>query len=460
MMKNMTLEGMAGACRGIYRGAEDLKDREVTAITTDSRTVEPGCLFVPIVGARADGHDFIPQVMEKGALCTLSERDLGEQSFPYIQVQSSLQAVKDLAEYYLSQLGIPVVGITGSVGKTSTKEMIAAILARKYQVLKTQGNFNNELGLPLTVFRLRQKDQLAVLEMGISDFGEMSRLAKVARPDTCVITNIGWCHLENLKDRDGIFKAKTEMFAFLKPGGRAVLNGDDDKLCQVEQVQGERPLFFGLEEKNDLWADQIESLGLKGTLCRIHTREGSFSVRIPMPGRHMVYNALAGTGVGLLYGLNLQEIKEGIESLQPVSGRFRIVETGKYTVVDDCYNANPVSMKASLDVLKDGLVRRVAILGDMGELGENEAQLHAQVGAHGAKAGIDAMICVGPLCRHMAQAAREENPDLTVISLENREELLRQLPQLVREGDTILVKASHFMGFERVVKALEQLARG
>ncbi len=456
-MKNMTLEGMAQACRGIYQGPEALKNREVTAITTDSRTVDPGCLFVPIVGARADGHDFIPQVMEKGTLCTLSERDLGDQNFPYIQVQSSLQAVKDLAEYYLEQLQIPVVGITGSVGKTSTKEMIAAVLAQKYRVLKTQGNFNNELGLPLTVFRLRDEDQLAVLEMGISDFGEMSRLAKVARPNTCVITNIGWCHLENLKDRDGIFKAKTEMFDFLKPGGRVVLNGDDDKLCQVEQVQGKKPLFFGLEGTNDLWADEIQSLGLKGTRCQIHTSEGSFYVKIPMPGRHMVYNALAGTAVGLLYGLNLQEIQAGIESLQPVSGRFRILETRKYTVVDDCYNANPVSMKASLDVLKDGMGRRVAILGDMGELGENEAQLHAQVGAHGATVGIDAMICVGPLCRHMAEAAREANPDLPVLSLDSREELLNQLPQLVQEGDTILVKASHFMGFERVVEALEKL---
>ena len=415
----MTLEGMAQACRGTYRGPEALKNREVTAITTDSRTVDPGCLFVPIVGARADGHDFIPQVMEKGALCTLSERDLGDQNFPYIQVQSSLQAVKDLAEYYLEQLQIPVVGITGSVGKTSTKEMIAAVLAQKYRVLKTQGNFNNELGLPLTVFRLRDEDQLAVLEMGISDFGEMSRLAKVARPNTCVITNIGWCHLENLKDRDGIFKAKTEMFDFLKPGGRVVLNGDDDKLCQVEQVQGKKPLFFGLEGTNDLWADEIQSLGLKGTRCQIHTSEGSFYVKIPMPGRHMVYNALAGTAVGLLYGLNLQEIQAG---------------------------------------MKDGMGRRVAILGDMGELGENEAQLHAQVGAHGATVGIDAMICVGPLCRHMAEAAREANPDLPVLSLDSREELLNQLPQLVQEGDTILVKASHFMGFERVVEALEKLA--
>lgn len=457
-MKNMTLKNIAEACGGAYRGPQELAGREITAVTTDSRAVEPGCLFIPIAGTRVDGHDFISQVMEAGALCTLSERDLGEKEFPYIQVKSSLQAVKDLAEYYLRQLDIPVVGITGSVGKTSTKEMIGAVLSQKYRVLKTQGNFNNELGLPLTVFRLREEDQLAVLEMGISDFGEMSRLARVARPDTCVITNIGWCHLENLRDRDGIFKAKTEAFDFMKRDGRAVLNGDDDKLSQVREVQGKKPLFFGLDAGNDIWADQIENLGLKGTRCRIHGEGKSFSALIPIPGRHMVYNALAGTAVGLLYGLSLEEIQAGIESLQPVSGRFHIIETGRYTIVDDCYNANPVSMKASLDVLKDGLGRRVAILGDMGELGENEEQLHAQVGAHGARAGIDAMICVGPLCRHMAEAARREAPDKEVTALDSREELLERLPELVREGDTILVKASHFMGFEQVVKALEELA--
>ena len=219
-MKNLTLEHIAQACKGIYKGSEADKTREVTGIYTDSRKVREGSLFVPIKGARADGHDFIEGVMEKGALATLSEKDLGERPYPYIQVESSLQAVKDIAEYYLKQLQIPVVGITGSVGKTSTKEMIASVLSQKYKVLKTQGNFNNELGLPLTVFDLRDEHEMAVLEMGISDFGEMHRLAKIARPDTCVITNIGLCHLEFLKSRDGILKAKTEIFDFLREDGR------------------------------------------------------------------------------------------------------------------------------------------------------------------------------------------------------------------------------------------------
>ena len=276
---------------------------------------------------------------------------------PYLAFAAQLMAGLDgiINKIHPGELEIPVVGITGSVGKTSTKEMIAAVLGQKYNVLKTQGNFNNELGLPLTVFGLRAEHQIAVLEMGISDFGEMHRLAKIARPDTCVITNIGLCHLEFLKSRDGILKAKTEIFDFLKEDGHVILNGDDDKLVTVTDVKGIKPVFFGVENKNGIWADEIESRGLKGIECRIHVKDESFKVLVPIPGRHMVYNALAGTAVGLTYGLTLDEIKAGIESLQSLSGRFHILENEKknITVIDDCYNANPVSMKASLEVLQD-----------------------------------------------------------------------------------------------------------
>lgn len=456
-MKNLTLAHIAEACHGTYVGTEEKKNQEVSSIFTDSRKAEEGGLFVPIKGARADAHDFIEDVMEKGALVTLSEKELGEKPYPYILVKSSLQAVKDIAEYYLEQLAIPVVGITGSVGKTSTKEMIAAVLSQKYCTLKTQGNFNNELGLPLTVFRLRDEHEMAVLEMGISDFGEMHRLAKIARPDTCVITNIGLCHLEFLKSRDGILKAKTEIFDFLKPEGHVILNGDDDKLVTVDEVKGIKPVFFGIENHSGIWADAIKPEGLKGISCCIHTEKGSFSVLIPIPGHHMVYNALAGTAVGLTYGLSLEEIKAGIESLQPVSGRFHIIETGKYTVVDDCYNANPVSMKASLDVLTDAMGRKVAILGDMGELGENEVEMHREVGVYAASRNLDLLLCVGELSQYMAEAAKHVAPTKTILHFATKEEMLKELPKILQEGDTVLVKASHFMGFEDVVKELERL---
>lgn len=453
-MKNLTLKNIAAACGGTYIGPEELLNQEVSAITTDSRTIEQDSLFVAIKGERVDGHKFIPQVMASGALAVLSEQPLDPVT-PHILVASSLDAVKGIAEFYLKQLQIPVIGITGSVGKTSTKEMIASVLSQKYNTLKTLGNFNNELGLPLTVFRLRVEHQIAVLEMGISDFGEMTRLARIARPNTSVITNIGQCHLENLGDRDGVLKAKTEVFDFLQIDGRAILNGDDDKLRTVTEVQGQPPIFFGLDSGCDYYADEIQSLGLKGTKCRIHTPKDTFEVIIPIPGRHMVYNALAGTAVGVSYGLTSQQIKSGIESLQSLSGRFHIIETPDYTIIDDCYNANPVSMKASLGVLQDGLGRKIAILGDMGELGENEAQLHREVGAYAGTLNIDGCICVGSLCKNMVEGIHSVNPDMYVYHLDTLEELLTQLPQLVHKGDTLLVKASHFMKFEQIVKQLE-----
>lgn len=336
--------------------------------------------------------------------------------------------------------------------------MIAAVLGQKYNVLKTQGNFNNELGLPLTVFGLRAEHQIAVLEMGISDFGEMHRLAKIARPDTCVITNIGLCHLEFLKSRDGILKAKTEIFDFLKEDGHVILNGDDDKLVTVTDVKGIKPVFFGVENKNGIWADEIESRGLKGIECRIHVKDESFKVLVPIPGRHMVYNALAGTAVGLTYGLTLDEIKAGIESLQSLSGRFHILENEKKNimVIDDCYNANPVSMKASLEVLQDALGRKVALLGDMGELGKNEVEMHREVGRFAAEKDIDVIVCTGTLCKEMAEAAKEVSNGKKVLYFENREALEDALDELILPGDSILVKASHFMQFEKIVKKLAE----
>ena len=395
--------------------------------------------------------------MDQGAICSLSEQDLGDVTYPYIQVASCTEALKDLAEHYRRSLDIKVVGISGSVGKTSTKEMIASVLSEKYCVLKTEGNFNNEIGLPLTVFNLRKEHEVAVLEMGISHFGDMEPLAKIARPDVCVITNIGTCHLENLGDRDGVLKAKTEIFQSMQPSGHIVLNGDDDKLATVDGYHGVKPVFFGLDAKRDVYADQIVSRGLKGVSCRIHMGEDAFDVLVPTPGIHMVYNALAAAAVGRIYGLTIEEIQRGIESLETIRGRFKMIETENFLVVDDCYNANPMSMKASLDVLHDGEGRRVAILGDMGELGENEISLHEEVGEHAAKCGIDVCICVGELSSHIAEAARKADPDFEVHYEKDRESLLKNLGGYVHKGDTILVKASHFMKFEEVVDALEKM---
>lgn len=454
-MKNLSLANIAAACGGRYVGLPGVANHEVTAIETDSRKVPQGGLFVAIKGERVDGHKFIDQVIAGGAAAVLSEIDLGEKSFPYILVDSTLQAMKDIAEFYLKGLHIPVVGIAGSVGKTSTKEMTHSVLSQGFNALKTQGNFNNELGLPITIFRLRD-EQMAVLEMGISDFGEMHRLAKVARPNTVIMTNIGCCHLENLIDRDGILKAKTEIFDFLEPDAHIILNGDDDKLATVTHVRGIKPVFFGLDPKNDFWASDLKSLGLKGTECCIHTPIGDFEVTVGMPGRHMVYNALAGTAAGVAYGLSLDQIKAGIESNGSLAGRFNIIDTEQYTIIDDCYNANPVSMKASLEVLQDGANRRVAVLGDMGELGTDERALHAGVGTFVAGLNIDAIYCAGTLCEALAQAAVEAGFKGEVKHYDTRDNLMAALPALLHHGDTILVKASHFMQFPTIVEQLTQ----
>lgn len=457
MMKNMTPCRIAEVCGGIYHGTKETGIREIESITTDSRQAAEGCLFVAVKGERVDGHDFIPSVFEKGAACAVCEREPEHPSGSWIQVKSSLQAIKDMAEFYRKQLDIQVVGITGSVGKTSTKEVIASVLSEKYRVLKTLGNFNNELGLPLTVFRLREEHQIAVLEMGISDFGEMHRLSKIARPDVCVITNIGQCHLEYLKDRDGVLRAKSEIFDFMQPEGRIVLNGDDDKLSAVQEVKGVNPLFFGVESGREIYADEIEPRGLKGIRCRIHAGEESFDVQIPIPGSHMVLNALAATAVGVSMGLTTGQVKRGIEKLQTLGGRFHMIEKGDMLIIDDCYNANPVSMKASLDVLKDADRRTVAVLGDMFELGENEALLHGEVGAYAGEKEINLLICTGELSRYMAEEAIHTGGCETVVHVPNLERLMEVLPRLVQGDDTILVKASHGMHFEKVVELLSEL---
>ncbi len=462
-MRHMSLQEITAACGGTYHGDPALSSREVSSVVIDSRKAEQDSLFIAIKGARVDGHTFIPQVMEKGALCAVSEQDLGEVPYAYIRVDSCEQALKDIAEHYRRSLDIKVVGISGSVGKTSTKEMIASVLSQKYHVLKTEGNFNNEIGLPLTVFRLREEHEVAVLEMGISGFGEMTRLAKIARPDICVITNIGVAHLENLGSRDGILKAKTEMFAYMNPRGTIILNGDDDKLRSFTPENGITPVYFGLDAACPFHAEHIENRGLKGTDAEFVTPASRFSAHINIPGGHMVYNALAGAAVGYALGMTDQEIARGIEANVPIAGRNNLIETSRYTLIDDCYNANPASMKASLDVLACADTRTAAILGDMFELGENSAKMHYEAGAHAADAGINVLIAIGELSAETARGAEEtaakKGLSMEIRHFASKEDFFRESETLLKEKDTILIKASHGMEFTEIVDRLKEPVR-
>lgn len=461
-LEQMTLENIAKACGGTYVGDDAQRGSEITGAVIDSRQVEPGYLYIPIRGERVDGHRFIPDVFEKGALAVLSEEPLENPAGPYIQVASSEQALKDIAEFYRSTLSIKIIGITGSVGKTSTKEMISAVLSQKYNVLKTEGNFNNEIGLPLTILRIRREHEVAVVEMGISEFGEMHRIAKVAKPDICVMTNIGQCHLENLIDRDGVLRAKSEIFDFLKTDGHIVLNGNDDKLITVQEVKGVKPVFYYVEDgtakKADLpyeiTADAIENKGLRGLNANLHFPEEVCQIHEPIPGIHNVYNACAAACVGRIMGLTNEEICQGIAHAKTIAGRTNLITLGEVLVIDDCYNANPVSMKASLDVLAQADGRKIAVLGDMGELGENEREMHYDVGKYAANTGVDILFCCGTLSEELAKGAQRGHTK--VMYFADREKLTQTLINFVEAGDTVLVKASHFMEFPKIVKALEE----
>ncbi len=461
-MKNMTLANIAACLQGTLCQAEGKEQVEITGAVLDSRQVETGYAFFATRGEKVDGHSFIPQVADKGAALVICE-EAPSVEIPYILVEDTFAALKMVAAYYREQLDIPVIGITGSVGKTSTKEMIAATLSIKYNVLKTQGNFNNEIGLPLTILRIRKEHQVAVVEMGISDFGEMHRLSQIAKPTICVITNIGQCHLENLGDRDGVLKAKTEIFDFMDKDGHVVLNGDDDKLATITQVHGRKPVFFGLDLENgteqsgyvgkEAYTTEICSQGLFGSDFKMNLFGEELQGTVPLPGQHMVINALAAACVGHILGMRNEEILTGIASVQATGGRSNIMKLADKTVIDDCYNANPVSMKSAIDLLMMATGRKVVILGDMFELGTEELALHREVGMYAAMAPLDGMIFIGNLSKEMYEGAMklrampEYYPDKeSFFAAHSKEDFA---------DTTVLVKASHGMHFEEIVEWLK-----
>lgn len=459
-MKNMTLQNIATACQGQLVCQKDQENIQIKGAVLDSRQVEEGYLFFATKGERVDGHSFIPQVAEKKAACVVCEKAPTGVEIPYILVEDSFVALKKVAAFYRENLTIPVVGITGSVGKTSTKEMIASVLSQRYNVLKTEGNFNNEVGLPLTILRIRDEHKVAVVEMGINHFGEMHRLSEIAKPDICVITNIGQCHLEFLGSREGILKAKSEIFDFMNPEGYVCLNGDDDMLCTVKEVHGHKPVTYGLSMKNDVYVTSVKSNGILGSKASVYLNDATFDVEIPLPGEHMVMNALAATCVGDLLGLKQEEIARGIESAKAVGGRSNLIVLKDRKILDDCYNANPVSMKAAIDLLSLSDTRKVAILGDMFELGDGCEEMHAGIGNYAVEKDIDVLVCVGELSSHMFDAATlkrtELKKDVQIHYMTNTQEVIEKIDSILMKDDTILVKASHGMGFAKVVEELKK----
>ena len=418
-MIGLTIENICSACGGELKGPAG-SSAEATCVVIDSRKIEAGGVFIATKGERVDGHSFIPQVFEAGALAVVCEEAPADPKGPCIVVADSFKALTDIAAFYRKQLDCRFIGITGSVGKTSTKEMTAAVLSQKYKVCSTEGNFNNEIGVPLTLLRIREDDECAVVEMGINHFGEMSRLTALVRPDIAIITSIGECHLEAFRDRDGVLKAKTEIFEGMSDDAFAVLNGEDDKLATVRR---KNTVFYTCADAPDL----------------------SF-----IRGRHMQLNAHGAAAVGKLLGVSDEQIIAGLRGVEIMKGRGGIVDMGSYSVMDDCYNANPTSVRASIDVLCDSKAdTKVAILGDMFELGEDEAKLHAEVGRYAKEKGVDRLVTVSALSKNMMEAYGNAE------HFENTDALLEALEEMHFDGSMVLVKASHGMHFERVVEALK-----
>ncbi|MEG0779520.1 MAG: UDP-N-acetylmuramoyl-tripeptide--D-alanyl-D-alanine ligase [Oscillospiraceae bacterium] len=428
----------------------------ITAVSTDSRQMTAGSLFVPWKGETFDGHDYIDAALEAGAagtLCARLPKTLRDDKF-YVQVADTRLALRALATWYRNKFDIPVIQITGSVGKTTTKEMIAAVLSVRYDVLKTPENYNNDIGTPLTLLDLMPHHQVAVIETGMNHFGEIRYLGEMVRPDMAVISNVGDAHIEFLGSREGILQAKCEIFDFLKPDGLAVLNGDDTLLNGL-QLPFET-LRCGKGETANVRVDAIVDHGVDGIACRVTTAKATYALTIPAPGEHMIYCAAMATAIAERLGLSGEEIVRGVAAFRGSGARMRVVRLpGERTILDDCYNANPQSMAAGLEVLaKSEGERHLAILGDMGELGDYTQQAHYNIGALAAMLGIDQVIAIGQKAEQIAEGVRASGGN--VLHFPDKpsahDELLRQFTP----GTVALVKASHFsMHFETVVEELK-----
>lgn len=430
-------------------------DIRVNSVSTDTRTLQNGSLFIAIKGERYDGNDYIKQAAATGAVAAVSDVDPGsvKTSIPIIYVHNSRTAQLALAAYFRDKFSIKVCGVTGSVGKTSTKDMIYAVLSTKFKTLRTEGNFNNEIGLPRTIFELNDSIEAAVIEMGMSGRGEITELSKTARPDCAVITNIGFCHIENLKTRENILAAKLEILDGMSDTAPLIVYGDDEYLGRLtsDDIGGRRLITFGASDKCDVYADNITQKD-GGERFTLHYKGKEYAARVPIVGEHQILNALAAFCVGIEYGLAPEEIVPAFERYEPSGMRQRIEQRGDMRVILDCYNASPTSMRSSLNVLKkmENNGRRIAVLGDMLELGEKSKEMHTALAELADCA--DLFFLYGREMRYCAKAMRDK--EIPVFHSESKEELTTNLLENVKSGDLILFKGSRGMAMEEIADKL------
>ena len=487
----------AGSIRGpgvrlALSGLSTLWATPVSRVVIDSRQAVPDSVFVALRGEQTDGHRYLGDAFARGAVCAIVEQrpdpapgagacataidlcsldGVGLQALPEqivapicLVVPDSLVALQQLAAWWRSLFDVRVIGITGSIGKTTTKEFVGSVLAQRYNVLKSEGNYNNEIGLPLTLLRLDQSHECAVLEMGTYGLGEIRLLAQIARPHVGLVTNVGPVHLERLGTLERIVEAKAELPEALPPEGVAILNGDDERVRSMAERTSARVLTYGLTPECDLWADQVESRGLEGIRFRLHVRPGvggpaglSVPVRLSLTGRHSAYTALGAAAVGLVEGLSWHEIVEGLQSGEQLRLRPLPAIHGA-TLLDDTYNSSPESAIAALDLLNELEGRKIAVLGDMLELGIREAEGHRRVAERAAEV-VSALVTVGERGRLIGEHARCLGmPAAQVIHVGGNEGAINYLSRTLRAGDKVLVKGSRGMAMEQIVRALARPA--
>ncbi len=452
----------------------------ITEAVIDSRQTIPGSLFVAIPGERVDGHDFVGEAFKKGASFALIQRDLSasfrtldlrtvKSADSYLEhnltpplclrVENTLTALQQIARFWRRKLNLRVIGVTGSVGKSTTKETIAEVLSVRYRTLKSPGNLNNEIGLPLTILRLGPGHQRAVLEMGFYVPGEIAFLCDIALPQVGVVTNIGTVHAERAGSQEAIARGKAELVQALPPApeGVAILNFDDPWVRKMEEKTKARVFFYGLSPEADLWADQVVGLGLDGIRFRLHYRGETLHVRIPLIGRHSVHTALRAAAVGLVDGLNWQEILEGLSQGHT---QLRLVAVRSQTgalLLDDTYNASPESMLAALNLLDEIEGRKIAVLGDMLELGPYERSGHEMVGLRAAQVA-DVLLTLGERARMIAEAVRRSGRKTLIHEFDSIEPLVEWLQNNLTKDDVVLIKGSHGLRMDRITSALEVIS--
>lgn len=453
-MEHMTVGDIVRACSGaLLQGNEETA---VTGISINSREVTKQDLFVPLIGEKTDAHKYIGQALNQGAAAVLTSEHTSAPAGvcgAWISVPDTKKALQDIGSYYRNRLSLQLVGVTGSVGKTTTREMIAAALSAGFRVYKTLGNHNSQVGVPITLTEIGEKDQIGVIELGMSEPGELTVIARIAQVDMAVITNIGIAHIEQLGSQENICREKMTIQDGLKPGGTLFLNGDDPWLKNRTAKEGCRTVYYGTGENSQYRAEEIHMADGYPVFTAVHG-EKRVPVRLQVPGAHQILNAMSALAVADSNGVPMEEAVKALETFRGFKGRQQIYRLKDITVIDDTYNASPVSMRGAIDVLasmKD-VSRKIAVLADMKELGSETVRFHREVGAYVGKQRADLLVTYGGLAKEMETGAKEENPALQMVHFEEKESLEAWLLKELKSGDCVLFKGSNSMKLGEVAE--------